>query len=451
MSAVLLQRLAEPADALAAAVAERLRAAVRLTIAATTLSRAAIAALPLDQRELTLRVDASDPLAHAIADRIAVDAREIGFDHQGAGAGRTGASSRTARLVRVRVPNRRLPIARWRRLIDTRTANVVDGRRRRQPRFRRPPRSTPSIRRRRQLLERCVIVPIVHLPEIYGFSDRVDTWNRPAVSASGAWNLADVWLEEPVRRETAHAAVRAGRRRRRGRRDAGHVDSLGERAPFVRDARRAADRSAGRAVPARVRHRGEDRQAALDRLASTDLVRRDRARDRTARHRLRALTSTRPRPSRRPRVSTSSTSSPPTGRSFRRRTGRRGSATGMRGRSNRRDGASGRDAFLQAVELPQEMALGLVAVRERRGGRRSDLSRRRPRGSTSTSSSRSCCRRDARAAVPQCRARSLARSSCRRVGQRRQAAQLEPLIARVRQSRQEATPRRSTGPMGRRR
>jgi hypothetical protein len=37
-------------------------------------------------------------------------------------------------------------------------------------------------------------VPIVHLPDIYGFSDRVGTWNRPAVSGSGAWNFADVWL-----------------------------------------------------------------------------------------------------------------------------------------------------------------------------------------------------------------------------------------------------------------
>jgi hypothetical protein len=70
----------------------------------TTLSRAAIAALPLDQRELTLRVDASDPLAHAIADRIAVDAREIGFVLKvQAPAGL--APRPDARLVRVRVPN----------------------------------------------------------------------------------------------------------------------------------------------------------------------------------------------------------------------------------------------------------------------------------------------------------------------------------------------------------
>jgi len=37
-------------------------------------------------------------------------------------------------------------------------------------------------------------VPIVHLPDLYGLSDRVGTWNRPPVSGSGAWNFADVWL-----------------------------------------------------------------------------------------------------------------------------------------------------------------------------------------------------------------------------------------------------------------
>jgi hypothetical protein len=46
----------------------------------------------------------------------------------------------------------------------------------------------------RQLLERSVVVPIAHLPDVYGLSDRVGTWNRPAVGESGNWNFADVWL-----------------------------------------------------------------------------------------------------------------------------------------------------------------------------------------------------------------------------------------------------------------
>jgi len=188
MSAVLLQRLAEPADALIPRWLSGYAPLFALD-RGTTLSRAAIAALPLDQRELTLRVDASDPLAHAIADRIAVDAREIGFVLKvQAPAGL--APRPDARLVRVRVPNtspdRALAV-----LIE-RTANRDGG----STQAALPPAAALDAiyQAESQLLERAVVVPIVHLPDIYGFSDRVGTWNRPAVSASGAWNFADVWL-----------------------------------------------------------------------------------------------------------------------------------------------------------------------------------------------------------------------------------------------------------------
>ena len=188
MGAVLLQRLAEPADAL---VPRWLSGYAPLFAfdRGPTLSRAAIAALPLDQRELTLRVDASDPLAHAIADRIAVDAREIGFTLKvQAPAGL--APRPDARLVRVRVPNTSpdRALAALIERIANRDGSTVHATL--------PPSATLDAvyQAERQLLERSVIVPIVHVPEIYGLSDRVATWNRPAVSGSGAWNFADVWL-----------------------------------------------------------------------------------------------------------------------------------------------------------------------------------------------------------------------------------------------------------------
>jgi MarR-like DNA-binding transcriptional regulator SgrR of sgrS sRNA len=188
MSAVLLQRLAEPADAL---VPRWLSGYAPLFAfdRGPTLSRAAIAALPLDQRELTLRVDASDSLAHVIADRIAVDAREIGFTLKVQAP--SGLAPRPdARLVRVRAPNtspdRALAV-----LIE-RIANRDGG----TVQATLPPGAALDAvyQAERQLLERSVVVPIVHLPDIYGFSDRVSTWNHPAVSESGAWNFADVWL-----------------------------------------------------------------------------------------------------------------------------------------------------------------------------------------------------------------------------------------------------------------
>ena len=42
-----------------------------------------------------------------------------------------------------------------------------------------------------------VIVPVVHVPELYAVGSRVQSWNRPAVLPSGAWNFADVWLNAP--------------------------------------------------------------------------------------------------------------------------------------------------------------------------------------------------------------------------------------------------------------
>ena len=188
MSAVLLQRLAEPADALVPQWVSGY-APLFASDRGTTLSRAAIAALPTDQRELTLRVDASDSLAHAIADRIAVDAREMGFVLKvQAPAGL--APRPDARLVRVRVPSTS-PDRALAASIE-RTANR-DGS---PTQAALPPAAALDAvyQAESQLLERFVVVPIVHLPDIYGFGDRVGTWNRPAISASGAWNFADVWL-----------------------------------------------------------------------------------------------------------------------------------------------------------------------------------------------------------------------------------------------------------------
>jgi hypothetical protein len=45
-----------------------------------------------------------------------------------------------------------------------------------------------------KLLDRSIVVPLVHLPEIYGLGERVGTWNAASVRPSGGWNFADVWL-----------------------------------------------------------------------------------------------------------------------------------------------------------------------------------------------------------------------------------------------------------------
>jgi hypothetical protein len=49
----------------------------------------------------------------------------------------------------------------------------------------------------RMLLARDVIVPVVHIPDLYAVGPRVQSWNGPGVFPSGAWNLANVWLRTP--------------------------------------------------------------------------------------------------------------------------------------------------------------------------------------------------------------------------------------------------------------
>ena len=45
------------------------------------------------------------------------------------------------------------------------------------------------------LLEHQIIVPLVHLPDLYAIGDRVHAWNGPALQPTGALNLANVWIE----------------------------------------------------------------------------------------------------------------------------------------------------------------------------------------------------------------------------------------------------------------
>ena len=46
----------------------------------------------------------------------------------------------------------------------------------------------------RALLEHDVIIPVVHVPELYALSDRVDVWNGSPVGANGFWDLASLWV-----------------------------------------------------------------------------------------------------------------------------------------------------------------------------------------------------------------------------------------------------------------
>ena len=158
------------------------------------LSRSAVAALTPDRRTLALRVAVSDPAAQAVAQRIAVNARDAGFVmtvQSPAGLG----PRFDVRLLRLpmRGPTPGAALSELMAGLGPRTVALAG-------RVTPPEPGEPLdtvLRTERALLERAVLVPIVHVPELYAVSPRFQTWNGSAVLASGAWNLANVWLSTP--------------------------------------------------------------------------------------------------------------------------------------------------------------------------------------------------------------------------------------------------------------
>jgi ABC-type transport system substrate-binding protein len=154
---------------------------------APVMTRSAVAALAPELREIALRIEPGDGVMQAIAERVAVDAREAGFTvtvQTPAGL----APRPDARLVRVPLaavaPNRafaqaasRLTMRGW------------------------PPIAAPdgtgldaTYRAERALVDGLVVVPIVHLRELTALGERVGFSARPIVNPLGGWNLADAWV-----------------------------------------------------------------------------------------------------------------------------------------------------------------------------------------------------------------------------------------------------------------
>jgi peptide/nickel transport system substrate-binding protein len=197
MHTVLLQRYGQPATMLLPAWLSGYAPAA--ACGDRPMSRSAISALPLEQRALTLRVEADDTLAHALADRIAVDVREIGLTMKVQAP--VGLAPRAdARLMRfdfvATTPDRALAAAvgtLGQRVVALATNETT------------PPAGAPIdavYRLERALLEHCIIVPVVHVPDMYAIGDRVASSAGDPALASGAWNVANVWLRsgQPERR-----------------------------------------------------------------------------------------------------------------------------------------------------------------------------------------------------------------------------------------------------------
>jgi peptide/nickel transport system substrate-binding protein len=139
-------------------------------------ARQLASALPKAGPRLSLAYDPADPLARPIAERIALDARESGIVLQAV----PGAHG-DVRLVRYRLRSLDASqvladVAAW---VGAEPA---------------PAAVTPEAiySTERKLLEDFRVVPLFHLPEIYGLSSRVKNWDP---QSWGDWRFGDVWLE----------------------------------------------------------------------------------------------------------------------------------------------------------------------------------------------------------------------------------------------------------------
>lgn len=190
---VVLQGRAEPANALLPKWASGYDPFV-FDRKAAPLSRGAVAALPAGRRALALRVTPSDPVAQAVAQRIAVNARDAGFVltvQSPAGLG-PRFDLRVLRLpFRAATPPEALSdlmVGLGPRIV------TLFGR------ITRPDTGASLedvLAAERAMLATDIVIPVVHVPELYAVGPRVQSWNGPAVLPSGAWNLADVWLNAP--------------------------------------------------------------------------------------------------------------------------------------------------------------------------------------------------------------------------------------------------------------
>jgi hypothetical protein len=138
-------------------------------------------------RKIVLGYDAGDLLEQAIAERIAVDVREVGGSLTVAATKpAAGLANQDARFVRLRMAssNPRDALERFISELGPIVGGSADP----------APGATPQqiYDRERAIVSTYRVVPLVWLPRAYGLSARVRDWRTPAPGEG--WPFADVWL-----------------------------------------------------------------------------------------------------------------------------------------------------------------------------------------------------------------------------------------------------------------
>ena len=136
---------------------------------------------------IVLGYDAADAFGQAMAERIAVNAREAGITLDAQPIGRAVAEY-DARLVRLRMASTKPREALARFVAVLNPLAGLDAA---------TPAQAASYEQiyatERAIVSSGRVIPLVWLPQVYGLSARVRDWRAPAAGES--WALADVWLE----------------------------------------------------------------------------------------------------------------------------------------------------------------------------------------------------------------------------------------------------------------
>lgn len=176
---VLLQKQGQPAGGL---LPQWLSGYAVLFSMARDLARARqLAAAP---PPLSLSYEASDAPARTIAERIAVNTREAGIRLQVVAS----PAKADVRLVRVRIAS----LAPEEELTRATAALQLPE----PPRILDPATLEALYGSERALVEEFRVVPLFHLPELYGSSQKLKTWAMPGLSKTGVWRFEDLWLDQ---------------------------------------------------------------------------------------------------------------------------------------------------------------------------------------------------------------------------------------------------------------
>jgi MarR-like DNA-binding transcriptional regulator SgrR of sgrS sRNA len=157
-----------------------------------TRARSIVETVSAAERALTLRITESDPLLRSIAERIAVDVREVNLAISIVPADAPPARVADMHLVRLGIdattPERALGGLVQELGIQVTQPALGDGSGTHGS-------SLATVYQAEQkLLAEHMVVPLAHIPDIYAAGPRVNSWNEALVLPSGSWNLANAWL-----------------------------------------------------------------------------------------------------------------------------------------------------------------------------------------------------------------------------------------------------------------